>query len=325
MSTPGLSYWYEQIFGPELFPEDAVVLMQQQPDFAQACVACARGNLALRSTNPALARAFRDSARSFYAMFAVILDARGPVTLASLQALSAQFGFASRGRAAAMMMYLRMIGYLEPSPQQTDRRSRSYAASPKLIAIHDQFIANEIAAAATIEPELRPVLARLHEPAVRNAYLRQLGIGLMRLLRTAPQPTSLFADRDAGLAILYQLALGGEDGDTYPARGPVRLSLSACARQHGVSRSHVSRLLRDAVAADLLREAGDGAWILQERLRVALSRLHAYSFVGHAALAYYAVKLASEGAAPAGGRPSAVGGIVPDGLPPAMAETPRFT
>src|SRR5579862_6102379 len=144
MSTPGLAYWYDQAFGRDAYPVDGIALMMQQPGFEEACAASARGNLTLRATNSALARAFRDSSRTFYAMFVLILDANGPVTLASLQALSAELGFASRGRAAAMMMYLRMIGYLERSPEQTSRRSVSLVASPKLKAIHDQFMQNEL-------------------------------------------------------------------------------------------------------------------------------------------------------------------------------------
>jgi hypothetical protein len=111
MNSPGLAYWHHQAFGPDAYPEAAVQKMIALPEFEQACATAARGSLDLTTSNAAIARAFRDSAKSFYAMFVMILDARGPVTLATLQALAAELGFASRGRAAAMMMYLRMIGY----------------------------------------------------------------------------------------------------------------------------------------------------------------------------------------------------------------------
>ena len=301
MNRPGLAYWYDQLYGRGDYPEEAVTLMTQQPGFEEACVACAQGNLGLRAPTPALMRAFRDSSRTFYAMFALILDASGPVTLSTLQALAAELGFASRGRAAAMMMYLRMIGYLERSPEQTNRRSISFVASPKLIAVHDRFMQNELAAAAIVEPDAQVAVSRLTEPAFRRAHLRVMGMGLKRLLLAPKAATTTFAERDAGLAILYQIALSG---DVYPARGPVRLNLSEMARYHGVSRAHVTRLLRDAAHAGLLNAEADGMWSMAESLRNALSRLHAFSFAAHCAMAYGAMRIVGEGNASDNGRTS---------------------
>lgn len=287
MNTPGLAYWHHQVLINDAYPEEAIQKMLAMPEFEHACAAAARGAVALTNSNAAIARAFRDSAKSFYAMFVMILDARGPVTLASLQALAAELGFASRGRAAAMMMYLRIIGYLERCTHQPNGRSVGFKASDKLIAVHDEFMRNELTAAARIEPDARPIVERLSDTEFRRAYVRQMGLGVVRVVRGPRSPTSLFADRDAGLATLYQIALSGSG---YPAREPVQLSLSELARKQGVSRSHVSRLLRDAAAAGLMRQERNGAWTILEPLREALMRLHALSFVGHAAFAYGAVQ-----------------------------------
>lgn len=302
MNSPGLAYWYDQLFGPTGHQDVALARMMQQPRFDDACLASARGNLALMASNLGLARAFRDSARTFYAMFVMILDARGPVTLGSLQALAAEFGFASRGRVAAMMMYLRVTGYLERSTEQSDRRSVHFVASRKLVAAHDAFMRSELEAAALVEPEAREAIARLPEPAFRRAYVRQMGTGLTRLLRTPVQPTTMFAERDAGLPILYQLA---SSGDGYPAHGPVPLNLSDVARRHGVSRAHVTRLLRDAARVGLLRQDRDGTWTMLEPLRDGLRRQHALSFIGHAAFAHAALEAGRGDPPPDGVRPGA--------------------
>jgi len=294
MTSPGLAYWHHQVVSSDAYPEEAVQRMMALPEFEQACATAARNSVALTTSNSSVARAFRDSAKSFYALFVMILDARGPVTLASLQALAAELGFASRGRAAAMMMYLRMIGYLERCADQPSGRSVGFKASDKLIAVHDDFMRNELQAAARIEPEAQPAVERLHEPEFRRAYVRQMGGGLVRLVRGPRVATSLFADRDAGLAILYRLALSGSE---YPAREAIEVSLSEIARAQGVSRSHVTRLLRDAVAAGLMRQERNGAWTILEPLRKALLRLHALSFVGHAAFAYGAAQALREQAA----------------------------
>ena len=294
MNSPGLAYWHEQVFSYDGFPEAAIERMLALPEFEQASAAAAAGAVALTVSNIAIARAFRDSAKSFYAMFVMILDARGPVTLASLQALAAELGFASRGRAAAMMMYLRMIGYLERCTDQPSGRSIGFRASPKLIAVHDEFMQNELAAAARVEPQARPLVDRMQELAFRRAYVLQMGVALVRLVRAPPTPTTIFAERDAGLATLYQFALSG---GVYPAREPTQISVSEIARRQGVSRSHVTRMLRDAAAKGLMRQEPNGTWTILEPLRQALLRQHALSFVAHLSFACGAAIATSELAA----------------------------
>jgi AraC-like DNA-binding protein len=290
MNGLGLAYWYDQLFGRAGSPDEALARMMERPAFDQACLASARGNLALMASSRAVRRAFRDSGRAFYAMFVMALDAKGPVTLASLQSLADEFGIASRGRVAAMMMYMRLSGYLERSAEQTNRRSIHFNASPKLVAAHDAFIRSELEAVALVEPEAQAAISHLTEPDFRRAYVHQMGLALMRLLQAPPEPTTLFAGRDAGLSILYQLAASGDGA--YPARGPIALSLSDVARRHGVSRAHVTRLLRDAVKASLLQQGREGTWTIEETLRNGLRRQHALSFIGHAAFAHAALKAA---------------------------------
>jgi hypothetical protein len=53
------------------------------------------------------------------------------------------------------------------------------------------------------------------------------------------QRSNLFADRNAGMMILFSLVESGAPGDTVPPRQPVKLSLSSASRRFGVSRAHV--------------------------------------------------------------------------------------
>ena len=297
MTGRGLAYWYEQAFGSPTVEDDVLAEMMAQPRFADACRRCGRGFLAARDSSPLLARVFRDSTRMFYAMFVLVLDARGPVTLTSLQALCTELGLASPGRAAAMLMHLRMIGYIRRDTGQPDRRVRSYTAAPEMRAAFHLFIRNELSAVALIEPAAQTIADRLDEPEVCRPYLQQLGLGLTRLLLAPESPVTLFGQRDGGMAILYHLAASGSDGDAYPPRGPVQVSVAGLARQHGVSRTHVFKLLRDAEDASLLRRDADaGTCILEQPLRDALSRLHALSFIGHAGFAWRALQAIDQAA-----------------------------
>jgi hypothetical protein len=65
----------------------------------------------------------------------------------------------------------------------------------------------------------------------------------------------LFAERNAGLTILFSLVIAAAP-DTVPPRRPVRISISELARRFSVSRAHVLRLLRDAAVEGLIERTG---------------------------------------------------------------------
>jgi DNA-binding MarR family transcriptional regulator len=293
IARSGLAHWYDLTFGSAEIVDSSLDEMIAQPRFAQACLHCVRGVLAERAANPALARAVMDSARTLSGLLVLVMDASGGVTLSALQALCAELGIASPGRAAAMMTHLRRIGYIKPDPDPTDRRTRRFIASANMLNAFQTFIRNELSAIALIEPAAQQVADRLTEPEIYKPYCRQMGVGLFRLVSTPRTASTVFSERNGGIVILYNLAISGEEGDVYPPRGPVRVSVASLARKSGVSRSHVLRLLRDAENLGLLRRsADDGICFLEEPLRIALSRLHATSFIGHASFAHCALQAA---------------------------------
>ena len=68
----------------------------------------------------------------------------------------------------------------------------------------------------------------------------------------------LFAERSAGMMILFSLLLAHESEGSFPPTRPVSISITGLARRFGVSRAHVLRLLRDAEHAGFLRRVGAG-------------------------------------------------------------------
>ena len=65
----------------------------------------------------------------------------------------------------------------------------------------------------------------------------------------------MFADRNAGMMILFSLIETAAPNDTVPPRQPVTLSLSSVSRRFGVSRAHVRNLLRDAADMGLIQRS----------------------------------------------------------------------
>ena len=119
-------------------------------------------------------------------------------------------------------------------------------------------IAMLFGALAMVLPEGIDALARLERDDFVAALVRQVvhhyRSGL-RAVQITPE-IGLFAERNAGLNILFSLVIAGDVDDTMPPTRPVRVSISELARRFSVSRPHVLRLLRDAAAEGLVARSG---------------------------------------------------------------------
>ena len=89
---------------------------------------------------------------------------------------------------------------------------------------------------------------------LRSRLHRRAGEGVSRRLPLVERRAGcqFFADRNAGLFILFSVVLAGAPDDAVPPTRLVTISASALAKRFHVSRSHVVTLLRDAVDAGLL-------------------------------------------------------------------------
>ncbi len=102
----------------------------------------------------------------------------------------------------------------------------------------------------------------------------------LRVLDNAPE-LGPFAERNAGVMILFSLALAGAEDDTFPPTRPVPLSINALAHRFSVSRKHVLTLLNDAEQEGLLLRGGaaNGEITLLPRGRDALENMLATMFL----------------------------------------------
>lgn len=292
MESPGLAHWEAATRGPRI-PDSALLEMRAQPRFAEAARHAATQSLALFDRDPIMTRALKDVGRVVLGMIALYLDAKGGMTLSKIQAFLVDMRLTSPGRAAAMLIQLRLIGYVVPAEVQPNRRVRIYEPTPRMRAAFHAHFRKDLEALSFMESEAAGVLARFDESAIFNPFLVRFGQGLIdaaKVHNTRVPGLDLFSQRNAGLTILTDLTLAGDAGDEFPPRGPIRFSVAGLARRFGVSRPHVLKLLRDAQKAGFLkRDAEEGVGVMEPVLREKIANYYATNFIGMAACALSAL------------------------------------
>jgi hypothetical protein len=240
--------------------EAEMARIRAHPRFAEACISVTRYIVSINTSDPELVKMQSDIQRIVLGLLVIYLDACGGVTYAAIKQCCVDNGLSSPGRATAILLQMRLIGYIEPAPIQPDRRSRLYRASAKTRAANIRLFGNSARAAAALDPILVKAAERFDEPNVFDRFVVQMGDTLQAVIRRgAKNAVSLFDRRSAGLGILYRLALNGQPGDVYPPRLPFPVSINALAAEFHVSRPHVRKLLNDADAAGLVRRDTDAS------------------------------------------------------------------
>jgi hypothetical protein len=289
-TSSGLAHWCEltkdgEALGPHVFAE-----MMARPRFADACQASLRFSVEHTGSNPVLTRVTIDTTRLVYGYLVLYLDAQGEITLKAIQNLCREIGLASHGRAQAILFHLRAIGYLLRDPASTDRRSRHYLPSPDMKDAMRDCLRDELRAFSLIEPEAARAAERLSEPEFFRAFLLRFGKGTVDALKFRnKRPIGHFTDSNAGLVMLWDVILSAEEGDSYPPRGPLKMSVRELARKYKVSRTHILRLFRSAEARGLLtRNAEEQTITLSEAFARDIVEFEVIVFLGMAKCAQYA-------------------------------------
>lgn len=219
--------------------------------------------MAIYRTNRLLNLLLSDRARALFTHVALYLHFRGTdsgqpgLTVGAMKDLCTELGLCSRGRCEALLALMRAAGLLTAAPNP-DRRKRLLAPTEKLLALHQARWARQFEAMCSLFPGAADYLAAVNDPVFTKAFAIALGrrfVAGLRVLDNAPD-LEPFAERKAGVVILFSLALSGVEGDAFPPARPVQLSINALARNFSVSRKHVLSLLRDAEDKHLLMRSG---------------------------------------------------------------------
>lgn len=281
MTTQGLV----DIAEDERLPADLIARMQGQPGFARAMRHSMEGTLRICRDDRAVFRIHKDSGHFVLGVLALYLHVSGGLTLTRLQTLCVEAGLCSAGRAVAILVQLRLMGFVTALPRQGDGWLRRYDPTPQMAAAMRSRMRTDLESAALVEPHAAACLARFDDDEIFFAFMRRFGKGLIdaAALRETEGPSlRMFSHHASGMLVLYSIApSGAEDNDAFPPAGPVRISLAGLSNAHGISRAHVRRLVIRAEAVGYLRrtEAANQGY-LEPALREELAAYFAILFIG---------------------------------------------
>ncbi len=252
-----------------------------------------------------LNRIFNDRGRALGGIIAlylhhVTLTAAGApgLTITRFQTLCTTAGICSPGRAAALLSLMRLMRLVEPGRAAADRRVRSLVPTEKLVRLQWQRwdCLNPGIGLLLNESEMAALRRLRGTPALMAALLRRMGekfLGGFRILDHTPELAAI-AERNGGLLLMCVLCIGLPAPRADIQDSTIAISVSALARQLGISRAHLRKLLGTAADAGLLRAAANDEIVVTRRLQHAAREFFAAVFLLHAEVA--AVALADLGA-----------------------------
>ena len=259
-------------------PERLRARMIAHPGFPAAVRALGQGMLSLSAADRAIDGIFKDAGR--YVVAACAATMPFGVTLAGLKALCAKFGLLSPGRAAAMLLYLRYLGYVSPWRDRSAGGRAIYRTSPTFLAAWRTHYRAVLDAAALIDPGAGRAAARLDDPAFFQRFCQLHLDALVEGIGQADPNMAyvrVFMNRYAGSQIAWALLVQHGDGP-FPFAGPLAISKADLARRFGVSLMHVKRMFT-AAAREGLIEQGGGQVFLTALAQDQVRCLYAAQFV----------------------------------------------
>jgi len=250
--------------------------MSSHTRFDRAAHALAANMLEAGAENEALDGIFKDAGRYVCAMWAMYAHVTGGLTLPRLKEICATSGLLSPGRARALLLYLRYLGYVESAGRNGNKLAHYVPTEDFLRAWRKHFRA-ALGAARVIEPAVDLILQQLDEPATLETLARLQGEEFLAATRGSPATDApyfrVFLNRYAGIQII--MCFGAEGSEPFPTREPIAFSTAAIAKRFRVSRIHIKRMMDQAEREGFVSRKGDGAIVLEESLRAAIRESYA--------------------------------------------------
>jgi DNA-binding transcriptional ArsR family regulator len=265
------------------FAEPRIQAMRAHPQLEAAMRHSVTRSVTYYDAAPVMHRNLKDVSRFILGVVALYLDATGGLTHRRLRELSGQTGIISTGAATALLLRLRLIGYVAPAETLPSGAIRLYRPTEAMVTAFRERLRIELQACALIDPRIAPVIERLDEPEVFPHLMAALGadsINAARNPRADTAPIDKLSMRSAGMLIMFHLMQDADRGEAFPQPGEAQVSVSSLARRYEVSRSHVLTVLRDAEEMGLIVRLGEGRWRLEPALGEVFRTFYAVLYLG---------------------------------------------
>ena len=257
-------------------PDAAYARLRATARYHAAVQTFARNMLAQADADPALDGILKDAGRNVAAKCIAYLHFTGGLTLPRLKALCASIGLVSPGRARALLLYFRYLGYVELSPRRQPGLPAQYLPTRRFLETWRNHMGAIIDAAKTVEPAAGLVLGAMSAAGVFETFVRCISEGYLEGLRNVDVESPffrVFMNRYAGTQFVHGLVTSAPD--VFPPLAPISLSIAGAARRFGVSRTHLHRMLMAAAREGLLRLEPDGSVHLEPAGRTAIDHIYA--------------------------------------------------
>jgi len=246
--------------------------LRADPRYGRTVRTFARNMLVAGDADRFLDGILKDAGRNVAALCAAHLHFTGGLTLPRLKALCASFGLVSPGRARALLLYLRYLGYVERSTAHKKGAPALYVATPRFLDTWREHQRAVLNAVQILEPAVGLLIDRFDEPGVFETFTKKICEAFLDAARQTDVDAPyfrVFMHRNAGIQIVHALISADAD-DVFPPARPIAFSLSAAARRFRVSRIHVRRLIDAAEREGLLHLSNSGTIVLQDAGRRAI-------------------------------------------------------
>lgn len=265
------------------FAESRIQAMRDDPRIEAAMRHSVTRSVAYYDAAPVMHRNLKDVSRLILGVVALYLDATGGLTHRRLRELSGQTGLISTGAATALLLRLRLIGYVAPAETLPSGAIRLYRPTPAMVTAFRERVRIELEACVLIDPRITPVVDHLDEPEVFPHLMAALGADSINAARN-PRADAISIDRlamrSAGMLIMFHLMQAADQDGAFPPTGEAQVSVSSLARRYEVSRSHVLSILRDAEDMGLIVRLGEGRWRLEPALAEVFKTFFAVLYLG---------------------------------------------
>ena len=202
-----------------------------------------------------------DRGRFNMGLLALLLAASDAFTAQALGQACKAREIGSVGRALKYVEHLLRYGLVQAEPGEGRWTTHRLTLGPILIGHYRTRFRATLEALSLFDPSTAPALDLIDTDEFLPLCLTLAGANGDRsdLARTVyARGMGIFMERDCGMLILMDLMLGQAQGRGRLLEG-ARLSRYGLARDYGVSRAHINKLLADAGAAGLLTLEADGS------------------------------------------------------------------